>query len=156
MDVLKVLAVSEGSSAVLIAGTWYWVLRQGSSYENWRTKASFAALILVSIAIFVQVMLAVFTQFRGSAGLRKLNRRLERVRSSCVAVVVLCNRVTLFLRAYARRTRERKRPRSCRCLVSRMKRPLLTTFVQESYVGTSVTVWQERQSGRVTSHLPPA
>lgn len=64
MDVLRILAVSEGASAVLIAGTWYWVLRQGSSYENWRTKASFAALILASIAVVVQLVLAIVTQFR--------------------------------------------------------------------------------------------
>lgn len=64
MDLLKILTVSEGASAVLIAGTWYWLLRQGSSYENWRTKASFAALILASIAVVVQLMLAVVTQFR--------------------------------------------------------------------------------------------
>lgn len=64
MNVLRILAVSEGASAVLIAGTWYWVLRQGSSYENWRTKASFAALILASIAVAVQLVLAIATQFR--------------------------------------------------------------------------------------------
>ncbi len=64
MDVLKVLAVSEGASAVLIASTWYWVLRQESSYENWRTKVSFAALILASIAVVVQLTFAIVTQFR--------------------------------------------------------------------------------------------
>lgn len=64
MDVLRVLAVSEGASAILIAGTWYWVLRQGSSYETWRTKASFAALILASIAVVVQLVLAMITQVR--------------------------------------------------------------------------------------------
>jgi hypothetical protein len=64
MDVLRILAVSEGASAVLIAGTWYWVLRQGSSYGNWRTKASFAALILASIAVIVQLVLAIVSQFR--------------------------------------------------------------------------------------------
>lgn len=74
MDVLKVLAVSEGASAVLIAGTWYWVLRQGTSYENWRTKASFAALILASIAVVVQLTLAIVTQFRPLAALRVLFR----------------------------------------------------------------------------------
>jgi hypothetical protein len=63
MDVLKALAISEGLSAALIAGTWYWVLRPVSSYENWRTKASFAALVLASIAVTVQFTLALVTQF---------------------------------------------------------------------------------------------
>jgi hypothetical protein len=64
MDVLRILAVSEGASAALIAATWYWVLRQGTADENWRTKASFAALILASIAVVVQLVLAMVTQFR--------------------------------------------------------------------------------------------
>jgi hypothetical protein len=63
MDVLKALAVLEGVSAALIAGTWYWVLRQGSSHENWRTKASFAALVLASVSVAVQFVLAMVTQF---------------------------------------------------------------------------------------------
>ena len=64
MDISKLLAVSEGTSAVLIAGTWYWVSRQGNVYANWRNKASFVALVLASIAVAVQFALAIFTQFR--------------------------------------------------------------------------------------------
>ena len=63
MDVPKLLAVSEGTSVVLIAGTWYWVSRQGNVYANWRNKASFVALVLASIAVAVQFALAIFTQF---------------------------------------------------------------------------------------------
>jgi hypothetical protein len=63
MDVPKLLAVSEGASAVLIAGTWYWVLRQGNVYANWRNKASFLALVLASIAVVVQFALAILTRF---------------------------------------------------------------------------------------------
>lgn len=64
MDVPKLLAVSEGASAVLIAGTWYWVARRGNVYANWRNKASFIALVLASIAVVVQFALAILTQFR--------------------------------------------------------------------------------------------
>jgi hypothetical protein len=63
MDVPKLLAISEGASAVLIAGTWYRVARQGNVYANWRNKASFVALLLASIAVAVQLALAIFTQF---------------------------------------------------------------------------------------------
>jgi hypothetical protein len=63
MDVPKLLAVSEGASAVLIAGTWYWVSRRGNVYANWRNKASFLALVLASIAVVVQFALAIFTHF---------------------------------------------------------------------------------------------
>ncbi|PYV91658.1 MAG: hypothetical protein DMG90_06390 [Acidobacteria bacterium] len=64
MDVPKLLAVSEGTSVALIAGTWYWVSRQGNVYANWRNKASFVALVLASVAVAVQFVLAIFTQFR--------------------------------------------------------------------------------------------
>jgi hypothetical protein len=64
MDVQRVLAVLEGASSLLIAATWYWVVRQGSSCGNWRTKASFLALIVASIAIVVQLLLAIVTQYR--------------------------------------------------------------------------------------------
>jgi hypothetical protein len=64
MDVPKLLAVSEGVSAVLIAGTWYWVSQRGNVYANWRNRASFMGLVLASIAVAVQFALAVFTQFR--------------------------------------------------------------------------------------------
>ena len=64
MDVPKLLAVSEGTSVVLIVGTWYWVSRQGNVYANWRNKASFVALMLASVAVAVQFALAIFTQFR--------------------------------------------------------------------------------------------
>ena len=64
MDVPKLLAVSEGTSVVLIVGTWYWVSRQGNVYANWRNKASFVALVLASVAVAVQFVLAIFTQFR--------------------------------------------------------------------------------------------
>lgn len=64
MDIPRVLAVSEGVSVVLIAGTWYWVLRQGNVYANWRNRASFIALVLASIAAVIQFALAIMTQLR--------------------------------------------------------------------------------------------
>jgi hypothetical protein len=64
MDVPRVLAVSDGASVVLIAVTWYWVLRQGNVYANWRNRASFGALVLASIAVAIQFALAIVTQLR--------------------------------------------------------------------------------------------
>jgi hypothetical protein len=62
MDVTRVLAVSEGASVVLITATWYWVVRQGNVYPNWRNRASFVALVLASIAVAIQFALAIVTQ----------------------------------------------------------------------------------------------
>lgn len=54
----------EGALVVLIVGTWYWVLRHGNIYANWRNRASFAALILASAAVAIQFALTIVAQFR--------------------------------------------------------------------------------------------
>src|SRR5205807_9009827 len=55
---LGIMAVSEGVLAVFIAGTWWWVLRQQDPYVGWRRMASLAGLVLPTVALVVELVLA--------------------------------------------------------------------------------------------------
>ena len=122
------------------------MLRQGSSYENWRTKASFAALILASIAVrSVGACNSYSVSSLGGAGFGEPERGLEDAsRSPSLAVVVLRNRTTIIRWAYACGTRERKRSLSCRCLVVRGSRVVLR---QSSSCGQLVSLGGKPRPG---------
>jgi hypothetical protein len=64
MDVWEMIAILEGALAILIAGTWYWVLRQHGEYSGWRQRASLTALALPTLALVINLALATVVHLR--------------------------------------------------------------------------------------------
>ena len=64
MDVLRIIALSEGAAGVLIAWTWYRLPPGGNFRADWRNRASLVALVLASMALAIQLALVLVTWFR--------------------------------------------------------------------------------------------
>lgn len=64
MNAPEFIAVLEGFSGVLMAGTWYWVLRRHDTYASWRRRASLVALMLPSAALAIGLVLAATVHVR--------------------------------------------------------------------------------------------
>src|SRR4029077_12678666 len=52
--------------SVFVAVTWWWVLRRGNPGIGWRHKASLAGLLLPTLALFLELLLAAIVAHYGS------------------------------------------------------------------------------------------
>jgi hypothetical protein len=58
-----VIALFEGVLGILMAGTWWWVLRHQDVFAGWRRKVSVVALALPTVALVIELGLAVVAVF---------------------------------------------------------------------------------------------
>lgn len=66
MNVFKIIALSEGVLAFLIAGTWRWLLRQPDASVGWRRTASRLALAFTTLALTCELLFASATAHYGT------------------------------------------------------------------------------------------
>ena len=66
MNPFGVIVVPEVVLSVLIAATWWWVLRQRTVSPSWRHTASFAGLVLPTLALLLELSLAAIVAHYGS------------------------------------------------------------------------------------------
>ena len=57
------------SGAVLLAGTWAWVLRVKHPWPGWREKSALAGFLCATIAVISDLLLIVVMHFRGDSTL---------------------------------------------------------------------------------------
>ena len=57
------------SQAVLLAGTWAWVLRIKHVWPGWREKSALAGFLCATIAVISDLLLIVVLHFRGDSTL---------------------------------------------------------------------------------------
>ena len=58
------ITISEGASGILIAATWWWVVRQHEVYPGWRRRASLLALVVPTVALAHELLLTAVLYFR--------------------------------------------------------------------------------------------
>ena len=58
-----VIALFEGVLGIFVAGTWRWVLRHQDVFAGWRRKVSVVALALPTVALVIELGLAVVAVF---------------------------------------------------------------------------------------------
>src|SRR5690348_422060 len=66
MNPFRVIVVPEAILLVFIAGTWWWVLRQRNSTIGRRHRASLAGLVLPTLALFLELLVATIVSYYGS------------------------------------------------------------------------------------------
>jgi hypothetical protein len=69
------ITISEGVSGILIAATWWWVVRQHVMYAGWRRKASLLALAVATVALALEFLLAVVLHLRSLDALDAASRQ---------------------------------------------------------------------------------
>ena len=66
MNPFGVIVIPEIVLSVFVAATWWWVLRRGNPGIGWRHTASLAGLLLPTLALLLELLLAAIVAHYGS------------------------------------------------------------------------------------------